>query len=138
MIKYDLIGENYNSELICDERLNIYIEPKSTSKFIKGDIVDNDNNNELAKKSCKLYIKFIGDINIITNLGSGFLSELTNSDNSIYNINPHYSKINIYPNLITNNNETLELNIAFDERSSDDYACKQRNKICKIYNFYEI
>ena len=120
MIKYDLIGENDNSELICDERLNIYIEPKSTAKFIKGDIVDNDNNNELTMNSCKLYIKFIGDINIITNLGSGFLSELTNNDNSIYNINPHYSKINIYPNLITNNNETLELNIAFNERSSDD------------------
>ena len=122
MIKYDLIGENDNSELICDERLNIYIEPKSNVKFIKGDIVDNDNSNELTINSCKLYIKFIGDIKIITNLGNGFLSELTNSDNSIYNINPHYSKININKNIIKSDNETLELNISFNERSSDDLS----------------
>ena len=122
MIKYDLIGQNDNSELICDERLNLYIEPKSTSKFIKGDVVNNENKNELSMNSCKLYIKFIGDINIITNIGDGFVSELTNSDNSIYNINPHYSKLNINPNIIVNGNESIELDIEFNERSSDDLS----------------
>ena len=122
LIKYDLIGKNDNSELICDERLNIYIEPKSAFKFIKGDIVDNDNSDELSMNSCKLYIKFIGDIDIITNLGNRFLSELTNSDNSLYNINPHYSEINVYPNIIPSDNETIELNILFNERSSDDLS----------------
>ena len=120
LIKYDLIGHNNNSELICDERLNIYIEPKSTAKFIKGDYVNKDNNNELTINSCKLYIEFIGDINIITNIGDGFLSELTNSDNSIYNINPHYSEININPNIIIFGNESL--NILFNEHSSDDLS----------------
>ena len=122
MIKYDLIGQNDNSELICDERLNIYIEPKSTSKFINGEIVNKENKNELTMNSCKLYIKFIGDINITTNIGEGFLSELTNSDNSIYNINPHYSKLSIDINIITNLTETKELNISFNERSSDDLS----------------
>mgnify|MGYP002623312111 FL=1 len=120
MIKYDLIGQNNNSELICDERLNIYIEPKSKKKFIKGDIV-NDNKNELTINSCKLYIKFIGDINIITNIGDGFLSELTNSDNSLYNINPHYSKLDVSPNVIdTENYGSFNLSMLFNERSSDD------------------
>ena len=122
MIKYDLIGQNENSELICDERLNIYIEPKSTSKFINGEIVDKENKNELTTNSCKLYIKFIGDINIITNIGDGFLSELTNSDNSIYNINPHYSKFSVDQNIITILNNTKELNVSFNERSSDDLS----------------
>ena len=122
MIKYDLIGQNDNSELICDERLNIYIEPKSSSKFIKGDFVNNGNKKELGMNSCKLYIKFIGDIKIITNIGDGFLSELTNSDNSIYNINPHYSKLNINPNIIVKGNETTEMTVEFNERSSDDLS----------------
>ena len=122
MIKYDLIGQNDNSELICDERLNIYIEPKSTSKFINGEIVNSENKNELTMNSCKLYIKFIGDINIITNIGDGFLSELTNSDNSIYNINPHYSKFSVDKNIITILNGTKELNVSFNERSSDDLS----------------
>ena len=122
MIKYDLIGQNDNSELICDERLNIYIEPKSATKFIKGDIINNDYLNDLSMNSCKLYIKFIGDIKIITNIGDGFLSELTNSDNSIYNINPHYSKLDINPNIIYEKNETSELKVLFNERSSDDLS----------------
>ena len=122
MIKYDLIGQNENSELICDQRLNIYIEPKSTKKFLKGEIV-NDNKNDLTINSCKLYIKFIGDINIITNIGEGFLSELTNSDNSIYNINPHYSKFSISPNIIdTENYNNIILNVLFNEHSSEDLS----------------
>ena len=122
MIKYDLIGQNNNSELICDERLNIYIEPKSKKKFINGDIV-NDNKNELTINSCKLYIKFIGDISIITNIGDGFLSELTNSDNSLYNINPHYSKLEVSPNVIdTENYGSFNLSMIFNERSSDDLS----------------
>ena len=73
--------------------------------------------------SCKLYIKFIGDISIITNIGDGFLSELTNSDNSLYNINPHYSKLEISPNVIdTENYGSFNLSILFNERSSDDLS----------------
>ena len=122
LIKYDLVGQNNNSELICDERLNIYIEPISKKKFIKGDIV-NDNKNELTINSCKLYIKFIGDISIITNIGDGFKSELTNSDNSLYNINPHYSKLEISPNVIdTENYGSFNLSMLFNERSSDDLS----------------
>ena len=122
MIKYDLIGQNDNSELICDERLNIYIGQKNNSKFLKGDIVNDD--NELNMNSCKLYIKFIGDINIITNIGEGFLSELTNNDNSIYNINPHYSKLNINKNIIYSDEKLTEinLNMSFNERSSEDLS----------------
>ena len=122
MIKYDLIGQNDNSELICDERLNIYIGQKNNSKFLKGDIVNDD--NELNMNSCKLYIKFIGDINIITNIGEGFLSELTNNDNSIYNINPHFSRLNISSNIIYSDEKLNEVNfyISFNEKSSDDLS----------------
>ena len=106
MLKYELNAINSNSEQICDERLNLYIDD-SNLKSIKKQLVYN-------KGECSLYVQFYGEAIIHSNIDN-FYSEIYNDDNTIYNLNPQFSSLSVFPNVFSSDNTTLT--ITFKEKS---------------------
>ena len=106
IVKFNLETSNSNSEQICDERLNIYIDDMNLKNFRKV----------LAKEGsyCSLYIKFSGETKIKSNINN-FISDINNNDRTLYNINPKFSSLTISPNVFDNNKETLF--VQFQERT---------------------
>ena len=74
VLKYNLVTSNSNSEQICDERLNIYIDDSNLNNFQKV----------LAKdgEECFLYIKFTGEAMIKSNINN-FISDINNNDRTV-------------------------------------------------------
>ena len=106
IVKFNLETSNSNSEQICDERLNIYMDDMNLKNFRKV----------LAKEGsyCSLYIKFSGETKIKSNINN-FISDINNNDRTLYNINPKFSSIAISPNVFDNNKESLS--VQFQERT---------------------
>ena len=106
LVKFNLETSNSNSEQVCDERLNIYMDNMNLKNFRKV----------LTKEGsyCSLYIKFSGEANIKSNINN-FISDINNNERTLYNINPKFSSIIIMPNVFDNNKETIS--VKFNERT---------------------
>jgi len=124
VVKFNLVASNSNSEQICDERLNIYIDDLNLKNFKKL----------LAQEGedCSLYIKFTGETIIKSNINN-FISDINNNDRTLYNINPLFSKLAISPNVFESTAESLSINFKEKTPAGVSYAEDEVNDNKNLY-----
>ena len=123
-IKYIIKAHNDVNELICDQRLNLYMENMNL-KSSHITIANYDN-------KCELYIIFSGYA-IIKSSINNYTTQISHNDKSLYNISPQFSTLSITPNAFSSNEETLLLKFIEKSNMKNIYENNEFNSVKSIF-----
>ena len=127
-IKFLLNTYNSQSEVSCDDRLNLYMEGMN----LKGSHITIDN----FDNKCELYVIFGGYATIKSNINN-YVAEVNNNDKSLYNISPQFSTMSITPNKFSSAEEALFIKFIEKSQSKRIYGTDEfnANKTLSIYKY---